>query len=121
MNYEKLLKVPNKKYTKSTDTVIDQQYHPFSLDDTAKQIIDKMYSLMSEHKKENAPPEVEHTVLNDNEIADVLSYLLELQEKYFNDIPLSKDLCKQFMWNIPKEAYKAFREARDYGSMLLIL
>ena len=57
----------------------------------------------------------ENTNLDDEEINDVLSMLLEFQDKYFNDLPLSKDLCKKFMWNIPKEVYKAAVKATNYG------
>ena len=57
----------------------------------------------------------EDTNLDDEEINDVLSMLLEFQDKYFTDIPLSRDLCKKFMWNIPKNVYKAAVKARNYG------
>lgn len=75
--------------------------------------IDNIKSFLSDHVIQ-APDDVENTILNDDEICDILSYLLECQEKYFPDIPLKEDLCKSFMWNIPKSIYKTFINVRDY-------
>lgn len=119
MNYCKLLKINND----NSQNFIGQNENVSSINDEvnkrAEQIVESMFSIIknrTENKDIPAPPSVEHTVLNDKEITDVLSYLLELQSKYFGDkIPLSQDLCKQFMWNIPRPVYEAFREARDYG------
>ena len=62
------------------------------------------------------PQGFEETNLNDEEISEVLSYLLELQENYFPDSPLSDELCKKFVWNIPRDVYKSFKDSKDYGS-----
>jgi len=59
-----------------------------------------------------APKEVEETILNDKEINEVMSYLLFLQDEYFSDVPLDKELCKQFIWNIPRKVYDAFDRSR---------
>lgn len=62
-----------------------------------------------------APADVEDTNLDDEAINDVLSRLLDLQEKYFPDIPLSNELCKKFMWNIPRHVYEASKRVQLYG------
>lgn len=61
-----------------------------------------------------APPIVANTTLNDDQINDVMSYLLELQDKYFADIPLSEELCKAFVWNIPVPVYERHYHCREY-------
>lgn len=59
-------------------------------------------------------------VRTDEQINEIMSYLLKLQEEVFgNDIPLNKDLCKSFVWNIPDDVYKAFRNSIDYGDPMI--
>ena len=71
--------------------------------------------------KETEPNiELPETELSDDEIAEVLSELMRLQEEYFSDIPLAKELCKQFMWNIPHDAYKAFIDAKLRDEPLIL-
>lgn len=60
-----------------------------------------------------APKDIEDTNLSSDEINEVLSRLLELQDKYFKDLPLSKVLCKKFMWNIPHYIYELSREVQE--------
>lgn len=61
---------------------------------------------------------VPETNLNDDQIAEVMSYLLKIRDRYFSgegrEIPLAKDLCKNFVWNLPTPVYKAFKDAEDY-------
>lgn len=78
--------------------------------------VERLIEIMRDIAKNNIAPEnVENTILNDDEIAEILSRLMEYQEKYFYSIPLANSLVKQFVWNIPKTVYYAFRDARDYG------
>lgn len=81
-------------------------------------IIQELRKLLEERAASNvvaAPPGFDDNELNDVQIDDVLSYLMECQEKYFSDIPLADRLCQKFMWNIPKSVYKAFKDMHDYG------
>ena len=57
----------------------------------------------------------EKTNLDENEISDVLQCLLEYRDKYFSDIPLTNELDKKFMWNIPKSIYRSFKAVRNRG------
>lgn len=77
----------------------------------------KIMEFMAELKDKNceAPAGFEDTSLNDEEIANVLSMLLEFQEKYFGDVPLTEDLSRSFMWNIPKPIYNAAKKMHDIG------
>lgn len=60
-----------------------------------------------------SPPDgFENTQLNDDEIEDVLVTILEYKNKYFNKTPLTETLVKSFMWNIPKEVYKAHKKIK---------
>ena len=54
----------------------------------------------------NAIPEgFNDTILDDEEVNNVLSMLLDFQEKYFSETPLADTLEKKFVWNIPKSIY----------------
>lgn len=83
--------------------------------------IDKMMDEISELKQflqnpvttQFIPPEEENTNLNDDEIDDIMSTLLSFEEKYFKDIPLSRDLDKKFVWNIPRIVYEAHEYAHE--------
>lgn len=58
---------------------------------------------------------VEDTNLNDDEISEVLSYLLKLQDEHFGTtLPLADELCQKFVWNIPREVYTLFKDSLDY-------
>lgn len=60
-----------------------------------------------------SPPDgFENTQLNDEEIEDVLVTILEYKNKYFSKTPLTETLVKSFMWNIPKEVYKAHKKIK---------
>lgn len=52
--------------------------------------------------------------LTDDEISDIMSYMLMLHDKYFNDIPLKNELCKQFVWNIPRDIYEVHLKIQEY-------
>ena len=83
--------------------------------------IDKMMDEISELKQflqnpvttQFIPPEEENTNLNDDEIDDIMSTLLSFEKKYFEDIPLSRDLDKKFVWNIPRIVYEAHEYAHE--------
>lgn len=64
---------------------------------------------------ETAPIEYSNTILNDDEIANVVSMLTEFQEKYFGKVPLADKLEDKFIWNIPRPVYEAADRARVYG------
>lgn len=98
---------------KLTSNVVKSDTNKVS-DNDHKLICDIYEKIMKSDKVEEAPVSVVDTILNDQQINDILSYLLMLQEKYFSDIPLSSELCKQFMWNIPLDIYELFRDAIDY-------
>ena len=68
---------------------------------------------LAEKTKVEAPAYVTDTILNDKQINDILDYLLYLQKTYFQELPLSRELCQQFIWNIPKDVYKCFCVAKQ--------
>ena len=52
-------------------------------------------------------PEPTHT-LSDDEVESIIGYFEYLQTEFFTDIPVSKDIDKSFIYNIPKDLYKFF-------------
>ena len=63
-----------------------------------------------------APEDFEDTILNDDEINEVLSELLRIQNDMFPLMPMRQDLVKKFMWNIPREVYNAWKDYVDYDN-----
>lgn len=62
-------------------------------------------------------PVLEETSLDDDETTEVLSYLLKLQDEYFgSSLPLADELCKKFVWNMPREVYELFKDSIDYDT-----
>ena len=84
-----------------------------TMDDRIRQIMDYMEELSSKNDKsnENGYPE---TILSERESENILTTLLDFQDKYFSNIPLSEKLEGSFVWNIPKPVYKAIKTAQDY-------
>lgn len=52
--------------------------------------------------------ESDSTSLSDDEVNELLESTLEMQAKYFNDVPMSEEQNPGFIWNIPREVYEAF-------------
>lgn len=79
--------------------------------------VNMMMQLMKElaEKDNSAPANFDSYALNDGEISQVLTWLLNFQEKYFPNTPLSDTLHQDFMWNIPKEVYRAAYDAEVLG------
>jgi len=60
------------------------------------------------------PHVLSEAILTDNEVNDMLEYLLEFHDKYFPTIPLEKDIIKQFLWNVPKSIIEGMRYAQTH-------
>jgi len=74
--------------------------------DCSKQADDEnMMKIIDEMKKINSSYSDKTTSLTEDEVSEVLSMLLNFQEKYFSEIPLSDDLSKDFVWNLPRSIY----------------
>jgi hypothetical protein len=76
--------------------------------------IDKLISLLETSQPMMPPESIEKAELTDDEANEVLSYLLYLQTEYFSEIPLARELCKQFVWNMPREVYEAYSTTKKY-------
>ena len=51
------------------------------------------------------PEVLKESILNDIEVNSILENAIEFQKKYFENLPLSKTLIKQFVYNVPRPAY----------------
>lgn len=49
------------------------------------------------------------TILGDEEVNEILSYLRTLEDKYFDDIPLTETPSQSYVWNIPYQMYEDMR------------
>lgn len=46
------------------------------------------------------------TILSEEEVNNILNMLVQLQDNIFSETPISQELVKQFVWNIPREIYE---------------
>ena len=53
------------------------------------------------------------TELTENEACEIAEFLCECHDKYFSNFPLSENLSKNFIWNIPREMYDIFSYLRE--------
>lgn len=83
------------------------------ISDRVKKIMEYMEELSLNDKNSNRDGYPE-TILNEKESENILTTLLDFQDKYFKDIPLSEKLEGCFVWNIPKSVYTAIKTAQDY-------
>jgi len=67
------------------------------------------------------PHVLEETILTDDEVNDILGYLLDFNTKYFPNVPLSKDIVKQFLWNAPRDIVRGMRYAQTHPELPDIL
>lgn len=134
MNYRKLIRFYDNEechnITEQTNTitnnVVTQPVKPS--DQSAAhivKIIDERFNKLESLIKimnvpQTAPADFDDNILNEDEISEIMSYMLQLQTEYFSDIPLSKELSKKFMWNIPKEIYRQMRNNIDKDDPVIL-
>lgn len=76
--------------------------------------LDMMTDILSIIKQQTSGVYSEETNLDEKQVSEIIDFILIVKDKYFSDIPLSTKLTRNFIWNIPEEVYKAFRNAQDY-------
>lgn len=117
MKYWELINVGGKT---SAPTSAPQQAETPAVVDIPEELSDNVKKIMAfmeemKNKDNTAPAGYEDTTLNSGEIVDVVTMLLDFQEKYFKDVPLTDTLQKNFIWNIPREVYDAANKMRALG------
>lgn len=112
MNYTKMLNA----YKGITQKVVEVTKEPDPVpvtpvipENTAnKEDVNSIMSLLTSIKEQIQTPEgceEKPTLLSESEVENVLNILMELQENLFFMTPLSPDLVKAFVWNIPRGMY----------------
>lgn len=131
MYYRKLIRFYDNEechnITKQTNTnnVVTQPVEPSNQSDHIVKILDERFNKLESLIKimnvpQTAPKDFDDNILNEDEISEIMSYMLQLQTEYFSDIPLSKELSKKFMWNIPKEIYRQMRNNIDKDDPVIL-
>lgn len=133
MNYRKLIRFYDNEechnITEQTNTitnnVVTQPVKPSDQSAHIVKIIDERFNKLESLIKimnvpQTAPTDFDDNILNEDEISEIMSYMLQLQTEYFSDIPLSKELSKKFMWNIPKEIYRQMRNNIDKDDPVIL-
>lgn len=108
-----------------TNNVVTQPVKPSDQSAHIVKIIDERFNKLESLIKimnvpQTAPTDFDDNILNEDEISEIMSYMLQLQTEYFSDIPLSKELSKKFMWNIPKEIYRQMRNNIDKDDPVIL-
>jgi len=85
------------------------------LDETNK-TIEALKEFMKQPNVTQISTAEEDTILGDREIEEVMTTLLKFEKEYFSDIPLSSELVKKFVWNLPMDVYDAHMSVLDYSS-----
>lgn len=55
------------------------------------------------------------TELTEEQVGEILDFILSLNDKYFSDIDLSTNQCKQFVFNISVDMYKDMVDIIEKG------
>jgi hypothetical protein len=71
-------------------------------------------NIIKNSEPQEAPSEYENNELDDDQITEVLNTMLKYQDEYFSATPLNSELVQKFVWNIPKDVYKAHLYVKDH-------
>ncbi len=118
MKYWDLINVGGKTSTPTSDPQTQEVVKYVPVDTTVpEEIADNMKKILEfmedlKNKNVEAPEGFEDTELNSDEILDVVSTLVEYHDKYFQLTPLSEELSKSFVWNLPRSIYEAHKKLR---------
>lgn len=74
---------------------------------------EKIMSALSQFQNAPTKSDLSDAVLSNDEANVILDKILEYQEKYFKDIPISDELSFGFVFNIPREVVKSSLEAAE--------
>lgn len=86
------------------------------IDETTNKTLEALKEFMKQPNVTQISSAEEDTILGDAEIEEVMSTLLKYESEYFSDIPLSQDLVKKFVWNLPMDVYNAHMNVIDYSA-----
>jgi hypothetical protein len=114
LKYYELLKDPSMgAQTSAPIEVVVESQDSKKIDDISENVAKIMAFMESQLGKDNNPPPgYADTILNEEQIMNVVTMLLEFQNKYFSATPLSDELERRFVWNIPLNVYKAAMTAK---------
>ena len=93
-------------------TVVQPVEQPVQIPNNLDSRLDEIMELIKNGNPNNAPDSIEHSQMDDNQAGEIMSTLLQYQDEYFSDVPLSKDLIQPFVWNLPREVYNAHIDAK---------
>lgn len=120
MNYRKMLKVyksyeemnvsnnvPEKVETPVVEEQPVKEKIVYVKDESTDKNVNSIMEMLTDIKNQIKVPSGTEpsTLLNEIEVEVVLNILLTLQDKCFSMTPLSPDLVKAFVWNIPRSMY----------------
>lgn len=80
----------------------------------SSELLALLRKLSDDNAKMQIPNVLAETILNDDEVDDILGYILQFRDEYFPNIPLSPDIVKQFLWNAPRDIVRGMRNAQTH-------
>lgn len=81
-------------------------------DIVTKAKLNKLFDVMAEGLQASLEDD-SSTILDEFEANQIMEYFTEIEEKYFEDIPLSERPSKSFVWNIPRRMYEGMIYAKE--------
>lgn len=106
MNYRRLINVGGSETATPAvvekPVVVEKIIEKEVLDKDTKDLLISIKDLMASRGEEEAPTWMKESTLSDDECAAIESFIMDVQETYFPDIPLSPTLPRIFIYNIPR-------------------
>ena len=82
--------------------------------DNAMDGYETILSMLKDIKSSNQTSEVK-TSLNEKQAMRLMDSVLEFYETYFNEVPISSSISKNFVWNVPEDVYRQTIDCVDKG------
>ena len=79
--------------------------------------IEEMLRDISKNKDQD---EEKLTTMNDNQISDIISFMLKMKDEYFPYVTLSRDISADFIWNLPKCVYQTAQAMIAYDEPTML-
>lgn len=121
MNYRRLINVGGSETATPAvvekPVVVEKIIEKEVIDKDTKDLLISIKDLMANRSVEEAPDWMKESTLTDDECAAVESFIMDVQKRYFPDIPLSPTLHPIFIYNIPRPVVDTAMEMYSRGEL----
>ena len=107
MKYWDMIKVDGKTSSPTLTSSCTDKQDDIKFINELNYSISELKSMIADMKSETGNKAFPDATLTDEEVDNVLTWLIGFHEKYFNLTPLTDTFTAKFLWNIPREVYKS--------------